>query len=47
MIQQMRRLPAWNLEAEVRQEAASLALFVWEQLGEVIAGASGEVAVVM
>jgi hypothetical protein len=43
----MRRLSARHLEAEVRQEAASLALCVWGQLGQVTEKAPGVVFVVM
>ena len=43
----MRRLPARHLEAEERQEAASLALCFWGQLGQVMEKAPGVVFVVM
>jgi hypothetical protein len=47
LVRKMRRLSARNLEAEVSHEAASLALCVWGQLGQVAEKAPGVVLVVM
>jgi hypothetical protein len=47
VVREMRCLSEWLLEADVRQEAASLALRVCGQVREGIAEASGEVYAVM
>jgi hypothetical protein len=47
VVQQMRRVPAWRLVAGVRKEAASLALCVLRQVGQVVEEAPGVVSEVM